>query len=113
MTAMEDIDRIRERIAANVRAEMARAGMTAYQLSELLGIHRNTATDRLAGRVAFSAQEVTILAARLGVTPDRLLEVEAGHLPSPVRGVAPGVLGPGNYGPGQPRPRSVPIDFDS
>jgi hypothetical protein len=87
------------RIAACVRAELARMHVRAPAalVGEILGLHRNTITDRLNGHTPFYAWEIWKIAKTLDIPVARLLDVgEVGGdivLPSP-RGAAPRVLGP-------------------
>jgi hypothetical protein len=84
---------IQERIAANVRAEIARDGRSQTIVGDLIGLHPNSFRDRLAGKIAFTAHEIVRLAALLRVSPASLIEVDT---PAPVsrpRGSDPGVLG--------------------
>ena len=56
-----------ERVAANVRAEMARAGYSQRQLAADLGIAQQGLSQRLNGRVPFRVNELDRIAAILGV----------------------------------------------
>jgi plasmid maintenance system antidote protein VapI len=90
-----EIERVRlqERITGNVRAELARQHVAVGTVAEILGVHRNTAGERLSGKTPFYAHEVAALAARLGVTTDSLL-AGAASWSQPPRGDGPGYLGP-------------------
>lgn len=77
---------IRERIAANVRAELARARTPANSLVEILGLHRNNAARRYAGEVPYFAYEIVLLAVVLDIPAGRLLNCDpfpAPNLPAP------------------------------
>lgn len=54
-------------IAANVRAEIARRGITQKQISEVLHLSQTGISRRLKGRVEFSGSELSALAAMLEV----------------------------------------------
>ena len=54
-------------IAANVRAEVARAQVTQTDLGEALGLTQTQVSRRLAGHVEFGATELAVLADYLGV----------------------------------------------
>lgn len=56
-----------ERIAANVRAEMARRSVTSRDLREVLGKGREAVGQRLRGIVPFRADELSRVAAYLGI----------------------------------------------
>lgn len=63
----------RERIAAEVRAELARQNKTQRQVAELVGMTQQALQVRLAGTRSFRAEEITLLAEKLGVPVDRFL----------------------------------------
>lgn len=56
-----------ERVAANVRAEMARHGYSQRQLAGELDIAQQNLSQRLNGRVPFDINELDRIAAVLGV----------------------------------------------
>lgn len=65
----------RERIAANVRAEVARQGRPAGRfLAELLDLDEGSVSLRLQGRRAFKADELAAIADALDIPAARLLE---------------------------------------
>jgi len=66
-------DDARQRVAANVRAELARAGMNQTDLAKAMGISRQNASQRLLGRSAFKAEEIIQIGQWLGVAPETLL----------------------------------------
>lgn len=49
-------------IAANVKAETARAQVTQSDVAKALGLSRTSLGDRLAGRISFLARELVVLA---------------------------------------------------
>jgi transcriptional regulator with XRE-family HTH domain len=55
------------RVAANARAELARAGYSASELARQLGWSQSRTLRRLNGRIPFDVDELTELAAFLGV----------------------------------------------
>lgn len=63
-----------ERIAAEVRAEMARQRRTASELAQAVGISAHTAGRRLNGAIPFSIPEMDAVARWLGVDIITLLE---------------------------------------
>lgn len=77
---------LRERIAANVRAELARAKVPAASLVEILGMHRNNTSRRYAGEVPYFAHEIALLAAVLDIPASRLMDCDphpTPNLPAP------------------------------
>ena len=70
-------ERIATRIGANVRAEMARRGIVQQTLADELDISRQSLSNRLAGVMAFRADELVKVADFLGVPVERLLLVAA------------------------------------
>lgn len=54
-------------VAANVRAELARAGKTQEDAAVVLNKTRQAVSRRLLGRVPFDVHEVTALADYLGI----------------------------------------------
>lgn len=63
----------RDRIAAEVRAELGRQGKTQRQVAELVGMTQQSLALRLAGTRSFRAEEIALLAEKLGVPVDRFL----------------------------------------
>lgn len=63
----------RERIAANVRAEVARQRKTQAQLAGRLGITQQAMSRRLHGFTPFSVDELAIVADEVGVTVSSLI----------------------------------------
>lgn len=59
---------------ANVKAEMARRGITQTDLASALGITQPQVSARLRGRVAFDVNELHAVSAFLGVPVATLLE---------------------------------------
>lgn len=69
-----DVDPVRKQIGANVRAEMARLGLSQDQLGEILGIGRSQISRRLTGVIGFEAAELVRIAAELDIPVSRLAE---------------------------------------
>lgn len=65
-----------QRIGANVRAEMARRGVSQTALAEQLGITQTAVSTRLRGKVAFNVDELAAVAAALDVPIGALLAEE-------------------------------------
>lgn len=66
-------DNDRKRIAAEVRAELARQGMTQRQAAVLVGMTQQALCLRLAGTRSFRAEEIERLARHLGVPVGQFL----------------------------------------
>lgn len=66
-------DDARERVAANVRAEIGRAGKTASDAARELGMSKQALSPRLRGQRAFRAEEIAAIADWLGVSTTVLL----------------------------------------
>lgn len=58
---------IDDRVAANVRAEMARRSCTQKSLAEQLGRTQQALSRRLSGQVAFTVRELEQISVALGV----------------------------------------------
>lgn len=74
-------DRNREWIAAEVRAELARQRKVARDVGEILGVSKQAAHTRLTGKQPFRVEELTKLAAALGVPVTRFLPPEPALVP--------------------------------
>lgn len=61
------------RVAAEVRAEVARQRLTHKRLAELLGLSQPQITKRLNGVIAMNTTELDRIADALGVPVERLL----------------------------------------
>jgi transcriptional regulator with XRE-family HTH domain len=61
-------------VAENVRAEMARQGHTQMELAEVLSLPQSSISVRLAGRRAFSVDELQLVADFLAVSVPSLLD---------------------------------------
>lgn len=68
---------------ANVRAEMARAGVSQTELARRLDLSQASVSDRLRGRTAFDINELFAVAAALNVSIDVLTAT-----PKPLAGEA-------------------------
>lgn len=64
-----------QRVATEVRAEVARQNVTQYDLAEVLGVAQPSISRRLAGKHPFDTDELDKLAAYFGVPVDRFLAV--------------------------------------
>lgn len=65
---------VSHRLAAEVRAELARQKRTAGELAEVLGITAHTAGRRLSGAVPFNVVELNTAARWLGMDPTVLMQ---------------------------------------
>lgn len=61
-------------VAASVRAELARAGISARRLADHLTINRGQLHRRLNGEVSFRAEELVAIAAELGIPASTFLD---------------------------------------
>lgn len=59
----------REKIAANVRAEIGRADLTQKAVSKIIGLSTAAVSERLKAKVDFKPEELKILADYLGIDP--------------------------------------------
>lgn len=66
-----------EKVAREVRAELARQKRTAAQLAAVIGVTAHTAGRRLSGATPFNVVELGAIAEWLGVEPYRLLGEDA------------------------------------
>lgn len=73
------------RVAANVRAEMARADLRGPAAADALNLSQSAWSRRYRGYMEFSASEISTLAKLLGVSVDILLgnTDNSGHLSVP------------------------------
>lgn len=70
---MTTADDYRERVAAEVRAAMARKRMTQAVLAKTAGISRQALSDRLAGKRSFTTDHIIGICAALDLDPADLL----------------------------------------
>lgn len=70
---MQPNDPERTAIATEVRAELARQQKTQREVGDILGLPQQSIARRLAGDISFRAEELTKLAAALGVPVTRFL----------------------------------------
>lgn len=68
---------VNERVAGNIRAEMARQRIPQQAVADLLGITQQSVSYRLNGRTALDVGELTAIAGLLGVTAASLLGEDA------------------------------------
>lgn len=61
-------------ISANVRAELSRAGIRQHAVGALLALSQSAVSARLRGETPFRADELALLADRLGVPVARFYE---------------------------------------
>ena len=57
----------REKVAANVRAEAARRGISQATIASTLGINQAGISRRMSGQIDFSAPELSALATAFGI----------------------------------------------
>jgi len=63
----------RERVAGNIRAEMARGNITQGAIANALGLTQQAVSRRLKGVVAIDLDELAVIAEVLGTTRAALL----------------------------------------
>ena len=68
-------------VAANVRAEAARRGLTQAKMAALLGMSRMAMSDRFRGRTPWTLDELEDLARKFGTTVEDLLARPKGFEP--------------------------------
>lgn len=66
-----------QRVAAEVRAEVARQNVTQEHLARVLGVAQPNISRRLTGKQPFDTDELDKLAVAFGVPVDRFLTVPA------------------------------------
>ena len=66
--------RLSTRVAANLRWEAARYDLRQEDLAELLGCSRTAVSQRFNGKVAWTLDEIGLVADALGVKPGYFLE---------------------------------------
>lgn len=62
-----------QRVAANLRAELARRHLTQRDLAKALGVTQQAISQRMLGRIAFDVNQLGAAAEFLGITPEQLL----------------------------------------
>lgn len=73
---METTSTLAHRVAAELRAEMARQGKSVAELSLVLGVTTKTGRTRYNGQTELSLNEVGLASAWLGVSHWQLLNLE-------------------------------------
>lgn len=73
MAALLENTDLKARVAGEVRAWRGRLGTTQKEMADALGLYQPGVSDRLKGRVAFSLEELIILAAYWDITLGDLL----------------------------------------
>lgn len=66
-------DTLNGRVAANLRGEISRRGLTQEQVAEQAGMSRNTLGNMLAGRTAIDIPRLERFAEILEIEPAKLL----------------------------------------
>jgi transcriptional regulator with XRE-family HTH domain len=81
-------DAPRKRIAAEIRAEIARQKKTQRDVAAMLGMTLPSIQFRLSGERSFRAEEIAALAEKLGVPVDQFLSAAADPADESVAGVS-------------------------
>lgn len=68
-----ETDTLNDRVAANIRAELARRKITQEQFAESIGMGRTAFTALVAGRTAINLRKLERIATVLKVEPSKLL----------------------------------------
>lgn len=79
VTAMPDRSSPRGRVAAEVRAELARASISGNRLAAILGQSQPYWSRRLSGKIAFDVDDLAAVAELLGVPMTKFFPAEAEH----------------------------------
>jgi transcriptional regulator with XRE-family HTH domain len=64
-----------QQVAENVRAEVARSGLSQTSLAATLGLKQQSLSRRLAGKTPFSVDEAFAIAGALGVPASEIFPV--------------------------------------
>ncbi|WP_237196934.1 helix-turn-helix domain-containing protein [Rothia nasimurium] len=67
---------LKETVARNVRAEVARHGANITQMAEQLSISKQSASQKWRGNVPYSFDELDLLAGWLEVSPETFVRLE-------------------------------------
>lgn len=73
VTGLYTSQSLSDRVAAEVRGHAARMGIYQKDLAKALGIHPSQISGRMRGRVAFTLDDIEILAGLFGVDPADLM----------------------------------------
>lgn len=71
-----DADPVRASVGANVRAEMARRGVSQLQMSRVIGKSQQQFSERLLGRMGFEIKELLLIAKELDVPIEALASMD-------------------------------------
>ncbi len=64
---------LHERVAATIRAEMARFGVTQAQIASALKVSQQSVSSKRNGRTPFTLDELEVIAPMLGMSPAELV----------------------------------------
>lgn len=81
ITAPAPVTTRSEAIRVEVRAHLARIGVTQGQLAKALGVSQQSVSDRMRGRTPWTLDETTALEHVLGLTPGALLHAALDAVP--------------------------------
>lgn len=62
-----------------LKAEMARSGLTTKKLAEKLGIHPATLSNKINGKTEFTCDEIMKIGEILHLSQKRIVEIFFGH----------------------------------
>lgn len=74
-----DYRQLRQRVAANLRAELASRRMTQRTLARRIGVSRMWVNPRLTGAIPLDMDDLEAICAALGVKPERMLLPQIPH----------------------------------
>lgn len=77
---------LRELVAAEVRAQLARQQISQQELAKAIGLSQASISERLRGKTPFTTDDLERIADALGVHPAALLGGTGGNNPSPTGG---------------------------
>lgn len=80
LRAVPEPSRLNDRIAREVRAELARRGLTQLDLANAIGLSQASVSERLRGKTPFTSDDIERVADALGVHPSVLV---GGNAPQP------------------------------
>ena len=73
---------LRERVAANARAELARNGVPQTRVAMALGLTQQAVSQKLSGRRPLTLDDIEVIAPLVGMTADELVRGTRGPQPT-------------------------------
>lgn len=81
--------RLRDQVAANVRAELARLNVPQVRVAQALGLTQQAVSQKLGGHRPFTLDDLEVIAPLVGMSADEL--VGGGRTPRPLNPVGASV----------------------